>query len=169
MKTRLLVVLVFSSLFLATGIPVAFAQDAVVVGGGTAQGGDVQYVDCSQVQNAVQAQYGNAVADDEATAEVAGEFNISQDQVNACLGNIGANGDDNNDDANNNDENGNDGNNDDVNEASNPEDREDDVLASTVPKVASLPNTGGPSLLALGAGLALVAAGASLIGFSVRR
>ncbi len=64
-----------------------------------AQGGDVnvQYIDCSQVQSvaAEQGQYGNANANAnrrdaqaEAVLEVAQDLNISQEQVNACLGDV---------------------------------------------------------------------------------
>jgi LPXTG-motif cell wall-anchored protein len=42
-------------------------------------------------------------------------------------------------------------------------DDEGDVIAGTVPETTELPETGGASLLALGAGLALVAGAASLI------
>ncbi len=126
----------------------ALAQDAVG-GGGTDTGGDVQIVDCSQVVNAAQGQYGNATAiGDRAVAVIANEQNITVNQVNACLGTIGDDG--NNDDT-------------DTTDDATATDAEDDVMANTSPKTAVLPDTGGPSLLALGAGLALVAAAASLI------
>ena len=75
------------AMVLAAAVP-AFAQDAVAVDDSVAQGGDVQYVDCSQVQAALQGQYGDAVADDEAVAAVASEQGITQNQANACLGEI---------------------------------------------------------------------------------
>lgn len=53
---------------------------------------DIQVVDCSQVQNAVanQGQYGDARATGEnAVAAIAQELNITQAQVDACLGDIG--------------------------------------------------------------------------------
>ena len=51
---------------------------------------NIQYVDCSQVQSAIGGQYGNATAlGRDATAEVAQELNITQNQVNACLGTAG--------------------------------------------------------------------------------
>lgn len=82
MKTRLLAVLSVSLLVLASAATVALAQDD--------RRASVQYVDCSQVQNAVGGQYGNAIADGiDSSAEVAQELNISQNQVNACLGNVG--------------------------------------------------------------------------------
>jgi hypothetical protein len=76
------------AMVLAAAVP-AFAQ---------AIGGDVsvQYVDCSQVQEAaaVQGQYGDAVAGasgigSAAAAEISQELEITQEQVNACLGEIG--------------------------------------------------------------------------------
>jgi hypothetical protein len=54
---------------------------------------DVQYVDCSQVQAAAaaQGQYGDATAGDVASAAaIAQELNITQEQVNACLGGVAA-------------------------------------------------------------------------------
>ena len=164
MKARLLAVLLVSTLGLASITPVALAQDATAVDGKAAKGSNVQYVDCSQVAAALQNQYGAAVANDEATAEVANEQGITINQVNACLGNVSADGNNNGDDddnENNEDENGDAA-------ANNLEGGKDAVLAGTDPG-GTLPNTGGPSLLVLGVALALVAGGTSLIGFSVRR
>ena len=160
MKTSV-ALFVFTALLVST-VP-ALAQ--VTVSGDNNTG--VQYVDCSQVQAAFGAQYGdqNAAANDNSEAAVANELNISQNQVNACLGESGGNpGDDtppadnstppaNNTPAAN-----------DKSPASEDEGR-DDVLAGTIPKTAVLPDTGGPSLLALGVGVALVAGGISLIRF----
>lgn len=165
MKTRLLVVLLVSSLILALSVPTALAQDATAVDGKAAKGSDVQYVDCSQVASALQNQYDGAVADDEATAEVANEQDITIEQVNACLGEIGqlddGNGDGDGDrDA---DEGGTD------TDSGTGAGTKADVIDSTVPKVDELPETGGPSLFVVLAGAALVAGGASLIGFSIRR
>jgi hypothetical protein len=64
----------------------AFAQ-------ATAGDVDVQYVDCSQVQAAAaaQGQYGDAESGDVASAAaIAQELNITQEQVNACLGGVAA-------------------------------------------------------------------------------
>lgn len=182
----------------------ALAQDAIAIGGGDAQGGNVQYVDCSQVVTAVQGQYGDAAAvGRRAVAAIANEQNITVNQVNACLGDTGQNGNNDDDNNNNNDDDNNNNNNEgddrDCEDFDSQEDAQaaldadddltgldpnnddiacedfdfdaaaaaarDDVLAGTVPKVASLPNTGGPSLLVIGAGLALVAGGASLMRF----
>jgi hypothetical protein len=60
----------------------------------------VQYVDCSQVQAAAaaQGQYGDAESEAQgvsnaASASIAQELNITQEQVNACLGGVAAGGD----------------------------------------------------------------------------
>ncbi len=150
MKARLLAVLLVSTLVLASAVSLALAQD---------KDANVQYVDCSQVQSAIGGQYGNAIADGrDSTAEVAQELSITQDQVNACLGDIGQNP-------------GGDGDGDGDGDASGDASTsaKDKVMANTIPEVEELPETGGPSLLVLGVALALVAGGTSLIGFSVRR
>ena len=73
MGARLLAVLSASALLFAALSPAAVAQESRA---------NVQYVDCSQVQTAEgsQGQYG------EASGDVAQELNISQEQVNECLG-----------------------------------------------------------------------------------
>jgi LPXTG-motif cell wall-anchored protein len=142
------------AMVLAAAVP-AFAQDATAVDDSVAQGGDVQYVDCSQVAAALQGQYGDAVADDEAVAAVASEQGITVNQANACLGEI-----------------------EDLNQGG--EDAGDIVVgsaaaggsaaaaagsaaaggsAAAASAPAELPETGGASLLALGAGALLVAGG----------
>jgi hypothetical protein len=131
-----------------------------------AEGGnvDVQYVDCSQVQNAAanQGQYGTAIGR-EARVELSQELNISQEQVNACLGNIGNNDDDRNDDDNNNDDDDNNNNNDD--DVITATGEETTVLAATIPDKKVLAATGGPAsisgifaLVMLGSGLLLASA-----------
>jgi LPXTG-motif cell wall-anchored protein len=174
MKTRLLAVLLVSTLVLATAAPLALAQATAGNGQATAGGdqatagndrdngnADITIVDCSQVQNAFgsQGQYGNASAQyqSEAIAVVSQELNISQNQVNACLGDRPDDG--NNDDANNEDE------DEDANaEATELKDGEKEVLAGTDPG-GTLPKTGGPSLLAVTLGAALIVGGATLIRF----
>ena len=168
----MLAVLLVSTLFLASIAPVAFAQGT----DGEGRDGNVTIVDCSQVQNLfVQGQYGNANASaqyqSDAIALISQELNISQDQVNLCLVNVGGDGDS-----------GGGGGDDDEEEAGAEDDEEagaeeaagveaaetddeGDVIASTVPEVEELPETGGASLLALGAGLVMVAGGVSLIRF----
>ena len=177
MKTRLLAVLLVSTLVLAAAAPLALAQATAGNGQATAGGdqatagddrdngnNDITIVDCSQVQNAFgsQGQYGNASAQyqSEAIAIVSQELNISQNQVNECLG--GQTDDGNNDDSNNDDSNNADDEAD--AEANEVEDGEDAVLAGTDPG-GTLPETGGPSLLAVALGAALIVGGATLIRF----
>ena len=94
MKARLLAVFLASTLVLASTGPVALAQGT----GEEGRDGSVIIVDCSQVQQVVasQGQYGdaNAVAvnDSVAVAPISQRLDISQSQVNACLGNIGGAG-----------------------------------------------------------------------------
>lgn len=160
MKTRLLAVLLVSSLVLATAAPVALAQaiagnNRAVAGDNRATAGknnaERQYVNCSQVQIAFGGQYAAqgqyAGADGDVTAEIAENLNITQSQVNDCLGGRPNGGDDN------------DARDDETTVASAGK---NDVLAGTVPE-DTLPDTGGPSLLAAAAGVALVLGGASLI------
>ena len=73
MGTRFLAVLSASALLLAAFGPAALAQD---------DRANAQYVDCSQVQLAEgnQGQYAAASSD------IAQELNITQEQVNECLG-----------------------------------------------------------------------------------
>lgn len=125
----------------------------------------VQYVDCSQVQAALaaQGQYGdaNAGADDDsaAAASIAQDLGITQQQANACLGEGGNIGD--------------------VNVDGGTAAAGDDGSAAAAGSAAAgsaaagsaaaggasaaaageLPETGGASLLALGAGALLVAGG----------
>lgn len=168
MKARLLAVVLFSTLVLATAAPLALAQATAgngqaIAGDGEATAGgdrdndnaDITIVDCSQVQNAFgsQGQYGNASAQyqSDAIAVVSQELNISQNQVNACLdGHPG--GDNGNDEGNGNSN----------TEGKDLEDGEENVLAGTDPG-GTLPKTGGPSLLVVTLGAALIVGGASLI------
>ena len=134
------------AMVLAAAAP-AFAQDATADDGAIAEGGDVQYVDCSQVQQAIQGQYGDAqaTADDGSVAVAANTLGISQTQVNACLGGI------------------------DVNGSPTPGSPTPGSPTPGSPTPGSpepsasptgvLPETGGASLLALGAGALLVAGG----------
>jgi hypothetical protein len=144
------------AMVLAAAAP-AFAQ---------AVGGDVsvQYVDCSQVQAAAaaQGQYGDASADADASADdfgsaanadavasIAQELGITQAQVNACLGGIGNN---------------NGGGTTTVTVSASGSSSASSSTASASSSSASassstLPDTGGASLFALGAGALLVAGG----------
>src|ERR687893_1247047 len=125
------------AMVLAAAAP-AFAQ-------ATAVGGSVQYVDCDQIQAAATGQYN--IANDQDLAGIAQELGVSQNQVSACLDSIAA---------------GNDVN-----------------IGGTAAATATaggggggggggsasaaaggeLPDTGGASLFALGAGALLVAGG----------
>ena len=127
------------AMVLAAAAP-AFAQ-------ATAVGGSVQYVDCDQIQAAATGQYN--LDNDQDLAGIAQELGVDQNQVSACLGSIAAGEDVN------------------INTGS----------ASAVTVTASaggggggggsasaaaggeLPDTGGASLFALGAGALLVAGG----------
>ena len=185
MKTRLLAVLLVSTLVLATAAPLALAQaiagdDQATAGKATAgddrndDNANITIVDCSQVHNAfVQGQYGNANAsaqyDSDAVAVVAQELDISQDQVNSCLVNVGGDGDgtvdgdgDGDGDGTGDGDGDGDGDGNGDGDAADTDD-EGDVIAETIPETDELPETGGSSLLALGAGVALVAGAAFLI------
>lgn len=163
LDVRTLFVVVAALLLWGLSAAPAFAQ---------ATAGDVnlQYVDCSQVQSAVAQQYnsGDARTDDdatagnngsaantEATAEIAQELNISQEQVNACLGADGAPTDNDTDDGADNSPAGK------VNKST-------DVVPGTK-SASELPNTGGAPLPGAAAGIALVAAGMLSVGLIVRR
>jgi LPXTG-motif cell wall-anchored protein len=189
----LLAVLLVSTLVLATAAPLALAQaiagdDQATAGKATAgddrndDNANITIVDCSQVHNAfVQGQYGNANAsaqyDSDAVAVVAQELDISQDQVNSCLVNVGGDGDGNGDgDGDGNGDGDGDGDGDGTGDGDGDgdgdgngdgdaadTDDEGDVIAETIPETDELPETGGSSLLALGAGVALVAGAAFLI------
>jgi 2-phospho-L-lactate guanylyltransferase (CobY/MobA/RfbA family) len=73
------------AMVLAAAAP-ALAQVTVAGDDNTA----AQYVDCSQVQLAVGAQFGdqNAAASDESVATASNELGITHNQVNACLGEV---------------------------------------------------------------------------------
>ena len=142
------------AMVLAAAAP-ALAQVTVAGDDNTA----AQYVDCSQVQAALGVQYGDdSAAVDESIAGAADELGITQNQVNACLGEVS-----------------------DVNQG---EDNVGDVVvgsvaagddgsasaatagpasvagsASAAAATETPPETGGASLLALGAGALLVAGG----------
>jgi hypothetical protein len=127
------------AMVLAAAAP-AFAQ-------ATAVGGSVQYVDCDQIQAAATGQYN--VANEQDLAAVAQELGVDQNQVLACFRSIAAGRDVN------------------INTASASaaatataavSAQYDDGSASAAAGGA-LPDTGGASLLALGAGVLLVAGG----------
>ncbi len=77
-----------AALMLAATSP-AFAQDAVAVDESVATGGDVLFLDASQLQFAAQGQFGDANAiGDENVAFVGSDQGITQNQANAGLGEI---------------------------------------------------------------------------------
>ena len=135
------------AMVLATAAP-AFAQ-------ATAVGGSVQYVDCDQIQAAatVQSNTGN----EQDLAGIAQELGVSQNQVLACLGSIAAGEDVN------------------INTAAGTAAAGGGTAAATAAgggggggggtasaaaaAGGALPETGGASLIALGAGALLVAGG----------
>ena len=128
-------------MLLAAVVAMVLAAAAPAFAQATAVGGSVQYVDCDQIQAAATGQYN--VANDQDLAALAQELGVSQNQVLACYGSIAAG---------------------------------DDVNIGTASATASagggggggsasaaaggtLPDTGGASLFALGAGALLVAGG----------
>jgi hypothetical protein len=134
------------AMVLAAAAP-AFAQ---AVGGDV----DVQYVDCSQVQAAAaaQGQYGDATAGDlGSAAAISQELGISQEQVNACLEGVAAGGDIIVDD----------GGTAAASAAATAAAAASagSTAAASSSSAAALPETGGASLIALGAGALLVAGG----------
>jgi LPXTG-motif cell wall-anchored protein len=135
------------AMILAAAAP-AFAQ-------ATAVGGSVQYVDCDQIQAAATGQY-NVENDQEALAALAQDLGVDQNQVLACFESIAA---------------GNDVN---INTASASAAAASQYAATATATATAgggggsasaaasggeLPSTGGASLLALGAGVLLVAGG----------
>lgn len=70
----------------------AMAQDAIAVDDSVARGGDVLFVDASQSAFAVQGQFGDAVADDDAVARVHSDQSIVIDQANGGFGDLDLDG-----------------------------------------------------------------------------
>lgn len=145
-------------MLLAAMLAMVLAAAAPALAQVTVAGDDntsAQYVDCSQVQAAVGAQYGdaNAAANDESIAAAANELGITQNQANACFGELS-------------DVNQGEDNVGDIVVGSAAADEGSASAASSASASASasaaaeeLPETGGASLLALGAGALLVAGG----------
>jgi hypothetical protein len=143
------------AMVLAAAAP-ALAQVTVAGDDNTA----AQYVDCSQVQAALGVQYGDdSAAVDESIAGAADELGITQNQVNACLGEVS--------DVNQGEDNvgdivvgsvaaGDDGS---ASAAAGSASAASEGSASAAAATEVLPETGGASLLALGAGALLVAGG----------
>ncbi len=154
-------------MLLAAMLAMVLAAAAPALAQVTVAGDDnnaAQYVDCSQVNAALGAQYGdqNAAASDESVASAANELGITQNQVNACLGEVSDvnQGEDNVGDVVI-DENGSvvaveDGS---ASAAAGSASAASEGSASAAAATETLPETGGASLLALGAGALLVAGG----------
>ena len=134
------------AMVLAAAAP-AFAQ-------ATAVGGSVQYVDCDQIQAAATGQY-NVANDQDAVAAIAQDLGVDENQVLACYGSIAAGEDVNI---------GDDGATVVAHKATSTatasaagSDQYDGSASAAAG--GELPDTGGASLLALGAGALLVAGG----------
>jgi hypothetical protein len=152
-------------MLLAAMLAMVLAAAAPALAQVTVAGDDnnaAQYVDCSQVNAALGAQYGdqNAAASDESVASAANELGITQNQVNACLGEVS--------DVNQGEDNvgdvvigsvaaGDDGSASAA--AAGSASAASEGSASAAAATETLPETGGASLLALGAGALLVAGG----------
>ena len=138
------------ALLLAAVVAMVLAAAAPAFAQATAVGGSVQYVDCDQIQAAVTGQFN--VANDQDLAAVAQYLNVSQNQVSACLDSVAAGGD--------------------INVGDGTAAAKKHTATATATATAGggggsasaaaggeLPDTGGASLFALGAGALLVAGG----------
>jgi hypothetical protein len=139
----------------------ALAQDE----GGASENGDIIIVDCSQVINVIQGQYGNVTdVGRKAVVAVANDQDLTVNQVNACLGNMGG-GEETTDeettDEETTDEETTDEETTEETTAGKTDDTDDegDVIAGSIPEADELPDTGGPSGIALAAGCALLGVG----------
>ena len=84
---KMLAVGATAALLLTAASP-AMAQDAFAIDDSEATGGDVTYLYAPQLQFGWQAQYGDAVADDDGVARVSSDQWIVQNQANAGDGTI---------------------------------------------------------------------------------
>ena len=138
------------ALLLAAGVAMVLAAAAPAFAQAPAVGGSVQYVDCDQIQAAVTGQYN--VGNEQDLAGIAQELGVSQNQVSACYGSIAAGGD--------------------VGDGTAAAKQYTVTATATATATAGggggsasaaaggeLPDTGGASLFALGAGALLVAGG----------
>jgi LPXTG-motif cell wall-anchored protein len=126
------------AMVLAAAAP-AFAQ-------ATAVGGSVQYVDCDQIQAAATGQYN--IANDQDLAAIAQDLGVSQEQVLACLDSIAAGEDVNIGTADAT-----------VTVTAHAKKATATAKAASAAAGGELPDTGGASLFALGAGALLVGGG----------
>ena len=134
-------------MLLAAVVAMVLAAAAPAFAQATAVGGDVQYVDCDQIQAAATGQYN--VGNQQDLAGIAQELGVSQNQVNACYGSVAVGGDVN------------------VDGGGTAAAKHTATATATAGGGGSasaaaggeLPDTGGASLFALGAGALLVAGG----------
>ena len=129
-------------MLLAAVVAMVLAAAAPAFAQATAVGGSVQYVDCDQIQAAATGQYN--VENDQDLAALAQELGVSQNQVSACYGSIAAGGD--------------------VGDGTAAAKHTATATAggggsASAAAGGELPDTGGASLFALGAGALLVAGG----------
>ena len=132
-------------MLLAAVVAMVLAAAAPAFAQATAVGGDVQYVDCDQIQAAATGQYN--VGNQQDLAGIAQDLGVSQNQVSACYGSIAAGGD--------------------VGDGTAAAKHTATATATagggggsaSAAAGGELPDTGGASLFALGAGALLVAGG----------
>jgi LPXTG-motif cell wall-anchored protein len=132
-------------MLLAAVVAMVLAAAAPAFAQATAVGGDVQYVDCDQIQAAATGQYN--VGNQQDLAGIAQDLGVSQNQVSACYGSIAAGGD--------------------IGDGTAAAKHTATATATATAGGGSasaaaggeLPDTGGASLFALGAGALLVAGG----------
>ena len=136
-------------MLLAAVVAMVLAAAAPAFAQATAVGGSVQYVDCDQIQAAATGQYN--VGNQQDLAGIAQDLGVSQNQVSACLDSVAAGGD--------------------INVGDGTAAAKKHTATATATATAGgggsasaaaggeLPDTGGASLFALGAGALLVAGG----------
>ena len=138
------------ALLLAAVVAMVLAAAAPAFAQATAVGGSVQYVDCDQIQVAATGQYN--VGNQQDLAGIAQDLGVSQNQVSACLDSVAAGGD--------------------INVGDGTAAAKKHTATATATATAGggggsasaaaggeLPDTGGASLFALGAGALLMAGG----------
>ncbi len=142
------------ALLLAAVVAMVLAAAAPAFAQATAVGGSVQYVDCDQIQAAATGQY-NVANDQDAVAAIAQDLGVDENQVLACYGSLAAGEDVNI---------GDDGATVVAHKATSTatasaagSDQYDGSASAAAG--GELPDTGGASLFALGAGALLVAGG----------
>jgi LPXTG-motif cell wall-anchored protein len=135
-------------MLLAAVMAMVLAAAAPVFAQATAVGGDVQYVDCDQIQAAATGQYN--VENEQDLAALAQELGVDENQVLACFESVAAGGDIEADD---------DTATVTVTAAAGSDQYGGDTSSASAASGGELPDTGGAPLFALGAGALLVAGG----------